>query len=203
MRFKEVSFILVLASLVLASCSSSEKRTKFSDKNMRIFLYHRTLKTNDYVRLQSALIKSDVWTVIDRRDGYNASGREQERIHRKDPDRFDDREKWTHIGKFYSVGAIVIGHTQCTYHKSIWKSKPVNRCYQALNLVDATTGEVIVGVDGHNEAQVGEQPDWEETVKKLIDVYPKYFTSQAISDRLERYKQESAEHSLRQKERQQ
>ena len=83
-----MKYFLLVALLIISSCSSPEKRTKFSDKTMRIFLYPRSLKSNDYVRLQSALIKADVWTVLDRRDGYTATLREQERQHRHKSDRF-------------------------------------------------------------------------------------------------------------------
>lgn len=198
-----MKYFLVVALFIMGSCSSPEKRTKFSDKTMRIFLYPRSLKSNDYVRLQSALIKADVWTVLDRRDGYAATLREQERQHRNQSGRFSDEEKFAHWAKLQGAGGVIIGHIQCTYSKSLWKSKPFNKCYQAINIVDTNTGEIVVGVDGHNNSPMGERPDWEEIVEKLTDVYPKHFTEEKISERLHRYKQESKEEAQRQKEREQ
>lgn len=195
-------FFALLSSFLL-SCSSPEKRTKYSDKNMRIFLYPNTLKSDDYVRLQSALIKADVWSVLDRKDGYAATLREQERQHRHKSDRFSDEEKFAHWARLRGAGAVIVGHIQCTYSKSIWSSKPINKCYQALNIVDTNTGEIVVGVDGHSASPMGERPDWEEVVDKLINIYPKHFSEEKISERLNRYKLESKEEAQRQKERQQ
>lgn len=201
---KASCILLLFVMAVVQSCSSPPKRTKFSDKNMRIFISPDNLKVKDYVRLQTAIIKSDVWTVIDRGQGFRAVKKEQERLHRREVDRFEDREKFAKWGKLYGVGAIIVGHTQCRYGKKFWGgSKPYNICYQAINLVDANSGLVIVGVDGENYAPMGEQPDWEKTVEKLIDIYPKYFTPSKITERLERYKQESKEAAQRQKERSQ
>lgn len=191
----------IIFFLLLVSCSFPEKRTKFSDKNMRIFLYPRTLKSDDYVRLQSALIKADVWSILDRKDGYAATLNEQERLHRHKADRFSDEEKFAHWAKLHGAGAVIVGNIQCTYSQSIWRSKPINKCYQALNIVDTNTGEIVVGVDGNNTSPIGERPDWEEVVQKLIDIYPKHFTEEKISERLHRYKLESKEEAQRQKER--
>lgn len=167
---------------------------------MRVMVDPDSLKTKDFVRLQTELVKSNVWTVIDRAQGFRASLKEQERLHRRRSDRFSDKEKFAHWGKLYGVGAIIVGHIQCTYTRSIWKSKPVNKCYMAINLVDANTGEVVIGVDDNNYSPIGERPDWEEVVENLIDVYPKYFSPSKVLERLYRYKEESKEHSQRQKE---
>ena len=195
---------LLTLFLLITSCSSPEKKTKYSDKNMRIMVDPDSLKVKDFVRLQTELVKSDVWTVIDRGAGYKATLKEQNRLHRRKSDRFDDREKFAHWGRLFGVGAIIVGHTQCRYGTRFWGgSKKYNICYQAINLVVANTGEVVVGVDGESLANIGETPNWEETVEKLIEIYPKHFTPSKITERLNRYKEESKEHSTRQKERNQ
>ena len=196
-----MKYAIFLILFMLYSCSSQVKRTKFSDKNMRIMIDPDSLKVRDFVRLQTSLVKEDVFTVIDRGAGFRATKKEQERLHRNSSGRFDDREKFAHWGKLFGVGAILVGHSQCTYAKKFWRgNKPYNKCYQALNLVDANTGEVVIGVDGESWAPMGEQPDWEETIRKLIEIYPTHFTADKTTERLHRYKQESKEHSQRQKE---
>lgn len=186
---------------LLFSCASSPPRTKFSDKNMRIMLHPKGINAGHYASIQSALVQSDVWVVLDRGEGLKALKEEQETIHRKESDRYEDREKFAQWGRLYGVGAIVLAHAQCSNRPHEWRQNELyTYCTQYLNLVDANTGEVVASVDSKNNAPYGENPDWKEIVQKLVDIYPKYFTKNLITERLEKYKEESKERALREKE---
>lgn len=191
----------LLSLTLLSSCSTNEPRTRYSDKNMRIMLYPDTISADHFARIQTALVRSDVWSVLDRSQGLKAVKQEQNTIHRSEADRYDDREKYAHWGKLYGVGAIVIAHAQCSNRAGKWnKTELRTYCSQFLNLVDSNTGEVVLGVEAENDSDYGSIPDWNEVTKKLADEYPRYFSKEKVSERLERYKEESKERAIREKE---
>ena len=192
---------LFTLGIMLIGCSHQERRTQYSDKNMRIMLYPDTISADHFARIQTALVQSNTWTVIDRSQGIEAIKKEQERTHRSESDRYEDREKFSHWGRLYGVGAVVVANVQCVNKTNPWRVNELrNYCQQFLNLVDANTGEVIIGVDAKNDSDLGMAPDWNEAVQNLAEAYPKYFTPTMISERLERYKEESKERALHEKE---
>lgn len=194
-------FLIFLLGVFLCGCTSNPPRTKFSDKNMRVMLYPRGIDAGHYASIQSALVQSDVWVVLDRAQGLEAIKEEQNTIHRNETDRYEDSEKFSHWGRLYGVGAVVVAHAQCSNRAGEWKQNELRTyCTQYLNLVDANTGEVVISVDAKNDSVYGEIPDWKEIVNKLADTYPKYFTREKITERLEKYKEESKERALREKE---
>ena len=147
--------------------------------------------------------------MIDRAQGMQAVIKEQERLHRNQTDRFEDKEKWAHWGKLYGVGAIVVAHAQCYKNKTWWNNtQSRNYCQQFLSLVDANTGEVIVAVEGANdapdtiEAQFQVAPDWDEVTQKFVESYPKEYVPRSYAESLQNYQGLSAEEAQRQKERQ-
>jgi len=190
---------LSLAALFLSACSSTVKRTKFSDKNMRVMIDPASVSVEHHVRIQSALVRSEKWAVVDRASGLEAIKKEQDLLHRSALDRYEDKEKWAQWGKLYGVGAVVVGHASCYKGKNFWQ---INRrtCNQFLNLVDANTGEVIVAVENRASAPVHEIPDWHEIVEKLNDAYPSAFKHFEKHEKLSTYESESKEHAVRQKE---
>ncbi len=195
MRFTIVALLLV----TLSACSSSPvKRTKFSDKNMRIMIDPASIDSKNHVRIQTALVKSENWVVLDRNKGLAAIKKEQEQLHRAAIDRFDDKEKYAQWGKLYGVGAVIVANVDC--HDDEGLMSRVNRCKQYLNLVDANTGEIIVAVDYIETAEFNQTPDWEEAVEKLNAAYPSAFEEHQKHQKLAQYEQESKEEAQRQRE---
>lgn len=202
--------LLMIAFLTcLASCSSSvEKRTKFSDKNMRVAIDSSTISANDYIGIQTAIVRENAFAVIDRGQGFSAIKVEQERLHRKESDRFIDKDKWAHWGKMLGVGAVVVGHSQCYRAKKFFSvDMYVNRCKQYLNLVDANTGAVIVAVENEDDQSIAvdagsfQKPqDWDTVVKRLVDAYPRDYRPVQYSEGLMNYQDLSQDEALRQKE---
>jgi hypothetical protein len=200
--------LLLIILILNFSCSSNEKRTKFSDKNMRIAIDSAGIKASDYVGIQTAIVKEDAFAVIDRGQGFSAIKTEQERLHRNQSDRFLDKEKWAQWGKMLGVGAVVVGHSQCYRAKKFFSiDMYVNRCKQYINLVDANTGSVIVAVENEDDQSIEvdagsfQKPqDWSVIVRKLVDAYPKDYKPVQYSDGLMNYQDVSQEEAIRQKE---
>lgn len=206
MKLLKLLFCGILA-LVLASCSSNIKRTRYSDKNMRVMIDPDSISIENYVRIQKALVENGAFAIIDRSNGMNAIKKEQERLHRNEVDRFADREKWAHWGRLYGVGAIVVAHDQCYNKSSFWNPQQVVRkCDQFLTLIDANTGEVIVAVEGKGEAPAVVEggvpivPSWDEITEKLVNAYPKNFEFKPYTKTLVEYQDLSEEAAKRQRE---
>lgn len=193
---------LVLLMLLFAGCSSIEKRTKYSDKNMRIMLDPASISSENYARLQTALVQQDMWTIVDRASGLEAIKKEQEELHRTSTERYEDKEKWAQWGRLYGVGSIISAHAQCFPKTKWWDPQgKTYYCSQFINLIDANTGEVVVGVEGGEYVDSAEEPPiWHEVANKLAEVYPKYHEKRTYSERVQLYKKESEEAARRQKE---
>lgn len=194
-----MKFLLIM-SLCLVGCSSKEIRTRYTDKNMRLMIDPDKVDEAQHVRLQTALVRSDRWTVIDRKDAYSAIKKEQDREHRQESDRFLDQEKWAQWGQLYGVGAILVPHVDCYLTQNIWTLRYQKHCTQFLRLVDANTAEVVLAVEGEGQSRESETPDWYELVEKLGDEYPEFFSETKISERLERYKKQSEQRAIAQKQ---
>ncbi len=161
-----------------------------------------SISPENYARLQTSLVQQEMWTVLDRASGLEAIKKEQEELHRTSTDRYEDKEKWARWGKLYGVGSVLSAHTQC-FPKAKWWDPQGNTyfCSQFLNLIDANTGEVIVGVEGGEYVDSAEEPPtWHEVTAKLAEVYPKYHEKRNYSERVQLYKRESEEAARRQKE---
>ncbi len=202
-----VRLSMALIVLLVIGCSSVEKRTRFTDKNMRVMIDPDSIPIEDYVRIQKALVENGRFAIIDRSKGMQAIKKEQERLHRNETDRFSDREKWAHWGRLYGVGAIVVAHTQCYNKQSFWNQQSVVRaCDQFLSLMDANTGEVVVAVEGKGEAPtvayggVPMSPSWDDVVDRLVKKYPDNFEFTPYTKRIVEYQDLSEEGAKRQRE---
>lgn len=207
---RNIIFLGLLVSMI--GCSSPPIRSKWADKNMRVMIDPDSVSVQDYVAIQTALVKEDRFMVVDRAQGLRAIKTEQERLHRREIDRYADNEKWAIWGRLLGVGAVVVGHSQCTRVKPFFNlsSSPyVNRCKQYLSLVDANTGQVIVAIDGISEQPAPannfgaesfiEPSSWEKVVAEFVDAYPKEYKPQYYSDGLLKYRDEAEEEAKRQK----
>ena len=203
--FKKI-FLIGSASLAVACSTTPVPKTKWTDKNMRLLIDPDSVPEEHYVQIQNALVRSGKFTVVDRAQGMRAVQKEQERLHRNESDRFADREKWSHWGKMYGVGTIVIGHVNCMKEGYVWDPRKTKlNCRQYLSMVDSNTGEVFLAVEGENDGPASADtayivPDWNETVDKLIEAYPKHFRSEGYAGPALQYQDVSEEHAKRQRE---
>lgn len=196
---KRVITISIL--LILASCSSNKPRTKWTDKNMRVMIDPMSLESVDYVRLQAALVTSKKWAVIDRAKAFSAIKKEQEMLHRKNVDRFDDKQKWAQWGKLYGIGGVIVANVKCHRVRSFWNSgRLVSSCNQFLSIVDANTAEVITAIEDEQKIDINSRPSWTEIVEKFNDSYPDDYKPKIYNEGIEEYKAVSEEEAIRQKE---
>ena len=200
---KYMIWCLVLGGLV--GCASTP-RSKWTDKDMRVMIDPDSVSPEHYVQIQNALVRLGKFTVVDRDAGMRALKKEQEREHRNETDRFENKEKWSMWGKMYGVGSIVVAHAQCYQTGSFWNPGKVKlQCRQMLSMVDSNTGEVFVAVEGENDGPVSADrsyiaPDWNDTVEKLVDAYPKDWERKSYAGPAQVYQQVAEEHAVRQME---
>ena len=192
----------VLISTTLIGCGmKQEPRTKWTDPAMRVMIDPESIDEKNYVKIMYALQQTGRWIVVDRADGFRAIKKEQEMLHRSEPERFADREKYAHWGKLYGVGGIVIAQTTCQRMRTFAKT-PYLKCSQNLAIVDANSGEVLAVAEEMAESDLGwdSVPSWSKTAWTLTDNFPKHFYANRNHERLERYKDLSRENAVRTKE---
>lgn len=194
----------VLLSLVLSlgfsGCASKEVRTKFTDRGLRILIDPDSVSAAHHIKIASGLMKTGRFIVVDRAAGFQAIKKEQERLHRKEIDRFADREKFAHWGKLFGVGGIVVAHADCHHEEGVFKGRH-KVCKQQLAIMDTNTAEVISIAEAEASGAAGDElVSWDEVSEKLAKAYPSHFERDQTSARLEEYKELSKEEAIRQKE---
>lgn len=197
---KNLPILFLVFSLV--SCASVP-RTKATDPVLRILLDPDSIAEIHHVRIQQALVASGKWNVVDRSAAYRAVKKEQERQHRTESDRFNDREKWGRWSQLLGVGGIVVANVQCAELQTWFVGSKFNRCLQYLSIVNASTGEVIAAVESYADGESGQQkiaPSWEEAVAKLNLAYPTHY--KVVDDHrvLTEYKDQAEKEAIAQKE---
>lgn len=190
--------MFILFTLLMFNACASVPRNKFTDKNFRVMIDPDSIDAKNYVRIQTALIKSKKFVVIDRASGFKAMKKEQDRLHKTNPTRFRNREKWAHWGEMYGVGGIVVAHIQCTIGKSLFGGN-LNNCLHFLSIVDANTGVVIAAVEesSYSKLSYTMAPSWEDTVEELLEEYPTHFEPNRDHENLIYYRALSKEKALR------
>ena len=191
--------VQMVSLLALLGCASIP-RTKLTDKSMRVMIDPAHLDQENYVRLQTALVNSGKWVVVDRSDGFEAVKQEQLRQNRTEDDRYEDKERWSHWGKLYGVGAVIVPHADCIRQTHFWTNAERKGCRQFLRIVDANTAEVIAAVEGQNTSTPLDTPDWKDTVASLDEHYPEVFEKVEYHEKLKAYQVESEERAKKEKE---
>lgn len=192
--------LIILIALVLIGCGGKTiKRTRYSDPSLRIFLDPASIDEKNFVRIQAALMATGKFFVVTRQAGFRAIKAEQERLHRDEVDRYNDREKWAHWQELYSVNGIVRAASQCSQKYTILQT-PYQKCTQFLSIINASTGEVIVAIENVKEADYRETASWYKTAEILVDNYPENYEVKKWHKKIEDYRDESQEHAIRQKE---
>jgi hypothetical protein len=186
--------MIIFTLIILCSCAT--KRTRLSDKNMRVMIDPSGINGTDYASIQRALVSSNMWTVLDRSRGLASAKREQEQLHKYSHDRYDRKEKFAHWGKLHGAGSVIVAQSECHNRPNPWNITTLrNYCQLYLSMVDTNTGEVIVTSKVEASADFMASPDWSEAVEKLADAYPTHFREEKLHQRLLDYKEESAANS--------
>lgn len=190
---------LIILGLILAGCATP--RTKWTDKTMRVMIDPDSIEAEHHVLIQRALVESGKFFVVDRSKGFKAIKSEQERTQRTEEDRYADKQKWSHWGKLYGVGGIVVASAQCKKEQGMIFGGWYKICRQFLSIMDTNTGEVITAIEHRAESdEVDFYPPWDEAVAKLNNAYPANFKPSQPSKQIEFYEDLSAEEAQRQRE---
>jgi len=187
------NLIIFISSLMLFGCASTPN-TKWNDKNMRVMIDPDSVDQKQYNKVLAAVMRLNKFTVVARGRGFKAVQREQERLHGEDTEhRYSDREKWAHWGELYGVGAIIVPTVNCRATQHAIGVHNYNSCEQFLRIVDANTGQILVMVEGENEAdRMSMAPDWNEVAYNLHELYHEYDKELHYSEKLIAYQEASA-----------
>lgn len=191
---------LVLAACLLSSCSTPA-RTRWNEVAMRVMVDPDSVPESQYTVLVRSLMQSKNWTVVDRARGWLAVKQEQERMHRTESDRYDNRQKWAMWGKMYGVGGVIVAAAECEEKRTFFFSKRYLTCAQSLSLVDANNGEIIAVssdvVDGSTDL-VYVPPTWSVAVDRLTESFPKDYRKREFSENINTYMEQAEEHAKQQ-----
>jgi curli biogenesis system outer membrane secretion channel CsgG len=200
--------ILLLLILITAS-SCAVKRTRDSDKGLRVAVDSTGINQEDHAGLQNALVQSGKFYVIDRLRAFKSIKNEQDRLHRTEADRYAPAQKYAHYGKLYGVGSVVVATAKCSGAESskniIYFAAHLSTlgmfdrivCEQILEIVDTNTAEVIASVRVETKKQANELMDWSDVVEELVEAYPTHFESDKKHKKLIEYEQETEKLSLK------
>ena len=195
-----------ITAVFLFACSTSIPRTRLSDKSLRIMVDPDSISAEHYVRIQSALVKSGKFFVVDRSQGFQAVKKELERTHRSEADKYSDRDKYSIYGRLFGVGSVVVAHADCQRKQSWWNQNNWKlECTQFIQLIDSNTAQVIVAVEDKNSSDLsldmsGVVPSWDGAIEKLVAAYPENYTPAYYTKELQDYQDLAQEAALREKE---
>lgn len=195
---------LYFLPLALTGCSSTP--TKWDSPKFRVLVDPDVIDAHNYVRIEHALINTGKLSVVDRGRGFRAIKKEQERIHKIEPGRYDRREKWAWWAKLYSVRSVIVPAVQCRMQSSFWHRDRVERkCLQSLQLFDANTGEALISIETENSAPLEHDlsyivPDWEESAEGLVKKLEEQPDRRYFTEEVRLYQDISEEKAIRQEE---
>lgn len=193
--------MLLLTVVVFSSCAV--KRTKDSDKTLRVMLDVKNLTQSEYAAIKQALFESKHFYIVDRERAFDAIKAEQSNQYVKEPQRYDRTQKYAQIGKLYGAGGVVIATSKCqgyesmqnvayfAFHLATVGMFDKITCTQFLELVDTATGEVMASIKNTAKKADNDVQNWSESVTMLIDAYPKYFEADSRHERLSVYQNET------------
>jgi len=197
---KKLIALTILVAMV-TGCSSARVRNKWTDPEHRVMILADHVPEETYVSIQTSLIDTNRFFVVDRARGFKAIKQEQDMIHKRDGERFDDPEKYSWFGKMYSVGAVIVPSEHCMPVPGVFSNVKRIDCRQYLAAIDTSTGQVIAAVQNLAEGENRyEKPSWDETVGKLVDAFPKDWESNTYDRKMTEYRLATAENARRAKE---
>ena len=195
-------------------CSSAPKINKWTSPVYRLFIVPDGISSENYVRLQNALVESNRFFIVDRNNGFNAVIGEQNLERISAPTRFDNREKYSRLGRLYGAGSLIIANAACHPHSN-WVSMVI-RCQLNLSLISTMTGEVVATAEDTADDENGlyeityrgelvkGNPSWIGAVNKLNENIPKNLGQKIEYDeKMLNFREANREESIREDEKRQ
>ena len=187
--FERIPSVLMLILVAVFATGCATTRTKYSDPVMRVMVDPDAFDTQDVMWINHALSSNGRFTVIDRGVGLRAAMKEQEFQHKGK--RVDNAEKYARWKKLYGAGGVITGHGRCNHYQR-WAL-----CVQQLQIIDASTGEVIATAARQEEFNASDV-NWNDTVEMLNKNFPEKFVEKENDEKLEQFraiaKQEAESH---------
>lgn len=182
--------VFLVSMFLTAMMGCATARTKHSDPTMRIAV---VADETSYFEIQTALVETGKYFVVDRAHGFQAAVEEQEF---NATERVGDKERYARIGKMFGVGGVVVGQVSCTPHGSFFAglSSPSADCVEHLSLISTSTGEVVASARakvntaydrGHSRVF---PPSWEEAVQNLNDNMPSHFVKAKWTEKMQDFR---------------
>lgn len=186
--------LILILSLVLSACATpkgTDPERKWYDPEFRVMVAP-THSQRITMLVEHALRKTGRFHVVTRGEGFKAVIQEQDLVHREAPKRFNPAEKWSHMGKMYGVGAvIVIDQTYQSWVEGV-------TFQQVVQMLDANTGEVIAtGYAEIDSASGGIAPAWDHAIQQMAASIPDEFEDKTMKyrGRAKDRREESIKHS--------
>lgn len=204
--------ILILLLVLVGVSSCAVKRTRDSDKTLRVMLDPKSTNPDDYALVQHALVDSGKFYVVDRNHAFKALKTEQFQANRANADRYADSQKYAHWGELYGAGGVVVVSVKCSgvesrknivyfvAHLATLGMFDKELCTQLIELVDTNTGEVVASAKNEARRAYGDVLDWSDAVDELVSNYPKYFESVKKHEKLIKYEEQTETLSKLQKQ---
>lgn len=167
---------MVYVMSLLLGCATP--RTKWTDPAMRVAVV--TDNANSYVEVQTALMDTGKFFVVDRSSGFQSALSEQDF---NQTERVEVKERFARLGRMFGVGGVIVAHVSCVPHNTFFAglSAPSVDCTEHLSLISTTTGEVVASsrdeVNTPSDLIWNKAPSplWSEAVNLLADHMPAYF----------------------------
>lgn len=209
------TFSLAFLLLLVMGCSSTPQITKWTSPDLRVAVDPMGIDSENYIRIESALVKTKRFFVVDRGAGFKAAVREQDHTHGVSYsgyednigkfNRYGDSDRYAKFGRLFGVGSIIVASTRCDKKRDWWKGAYMD-CSQHLALINSSTGEVVAAVSG--KADDAEDfydtwnvaASWDNTVAALIEQIPEDYTPSQYSDRMRLIRSSIREDSIRRRE---
>jgi hypothetical protein len=211
------NMIKILMTLQLIACSSTPQITRWTSPDLRAAIDPSGIDSEQYVKLQAALIATNKFFIVDRGTGFKAVVKEQDHqwgtkysnYHDDDTantfERFGDKERYARLKKLYGVGSIIIASTKCGAVQGMWSYYGL--CEQYLALINASTGEVITAVSGKSEdgavnyyGSIVIPPSWDNTVEKFVKSIPREYVPEQYDNKMQFFREVVKEDAQRHRE---
>lgn len=156
--------------MALVSCASKERRTVESDQALRVAVNLEHIDLGNHQSVQSALLKSHKFIIVDRGPGMSMVNQERAAQWGVGRAVFEPAKRGAIGGYQWGAGGIVTPVLTCEHRWGFWG--PSDTCLASLSITSARSGEILASVS----MKCGnKRPNWNKLVTELISDYPEFF----------------------------
>lgn len=153
--------------MALVSCASKEQRTVESDQVLRVAIDISNIDLGNHQALQSALLKTKKFIIVDRGPGMSMINQERQSQWGIGRAVYEPALRAAMGGHMMGAGGIITPVIYCEHHWGFWGAS--NKCKNSLTITSARTGEILGSVNSEGK------PNWNKLVAEFVQTYPEYF----------------------------